>query len=340
MKEPLGPRIGLVLCRVIVPAWVLVGALFKLAEATPKNLPPKTVLWIAEKLQLDLYHVLAAVIGIEFLAVAAMLCMARLARPVAISLLSAFLLVLIGEMVQGNVTSCGCMGGVKVPPWAMFGVDLTLLLGVMVFDPEAALPPSTARWPAFVAVLLAAGGFVLSFRQVLGARPTPGPVVAINTGKDGGSALPPAGDPTRNPNLAPLPSSGYWVTPDMKSWTGKPWREIDLFRFMPVWPKGLDGGTRYVVFYGRTCDHCQEMFQLDLSDPSLASMVTAVEVPVDDKRKTSPYAWPMPETDCELLDLPVGITWMLTTPLTLRIVDGVVECAEEGEHRTCMELGG
>jgi hypothetical protein len=107
---------------------------------------------------------------------------------------------------------------------------------------------------------------------------------------------------------------------------------------MPIWPKGMDQGTHYVVFYGRTCDHCQEMFELDLMDAALASKVTAVEVPVDDKIKTSPNAWPMPQTECELLDLPVGITWVLTTPLTLQIVDGVVRCAQEGEHRECMEL--
>ncbi len=317
------------LSRVIVPAWVAMGALFKLSEATPQNLPPKTVLWAAGKLQLDLYHVLATVIGVEFLAVAIMVCVARLARPVAMALLSVFVLVLIGEMVQGNVTSCGCMGNVKIPPWLMFGIDLTLLLGVMIFDPEGALPPAEARWPVFLAVLLGAGSIFMSFRLVLGARPTPGQV---------GPVSPANGDPTVNPNPMPLPSSGYWASPDLPTWIGKPWREIDLFKFMPTWPKSMDKGKRYVVFYGRTCDHCQEMFELDLMDAGLASMVTAVEVPVDEKTKTSPHAWPMPRTECELLDLPVGITWVLTTPLTLRIVDGVVDCAEEGGHRKCMEL--
>src|SRR5262245_48429531 len=124
MGEPLGPRIGVFLTRVIVPAWVTLGALFKLSEATPKNLPPKTILYLAERVNADFYDLLATVIGVEFMAVAIMVCIARLARPVAMVLLSIFSLVLVGEMVQGNVTSCGCMGSVKVAPWMMFTVDL------------------------------------------------------------------------------------------------------------------------------------------------------------------------------------------------------------------------
>jgi len=93
-----------------------------------------------------------------------------------------------------------------------------------------------------------------------------------------------------------------------------------------------------VTFYGRTCDHCDDMFHADLTDPALGSMTTAVEVPVskDELRGSNP--WPMAETRCEHLQLPVGCDWIFTTPLTLTIEDGIVTCAEDGGHTRCMGL--
>ena len=111
-------RIGQILSRVVVPAWVLTGALIKLTETTPKLLPPKTILPVADKLGIDLYFLLALLIGLEFMLIAVMLCVSKLARPVAIFTLSLFCLILLGEIAQGNLTSCGCLGNIKVPPWA------------------------------------------------------------------------------------------------------------------------------------------------------------------------------------------------------------------------------
>ena len=48
--------IGVLLCRVIVPAWVLAGAIFKLAEMNPNLLPPpvlSTTGWIGSSLGQD-----------------------------------------------------------------------------------------------------------------------------------------------------------------------------------------------------------------------------------------------------------------------------------------------
>ena len=104
-------------------------------------------------------------------------------------------------------------------------------------------------------------------------------------------------------------------------------------------PADLDSGTRYVVFYSRSCDHCEEMFTLAfVPDPGLAAMTTAVEIPFDTNRLRSPDAWPMPQTACELLSLPLGCDWIITPPLALRIEDGIVRCANEGDHHECMGL--
>ena len=45
---------------------------------------------------------------------------------------------------------------------------------------------------------------------------------------------------------------------------------------MPNWPSGLDDAKRYVVFYSRTCEHCEAMFLDDLLIP-LDAPITAIE---------------------------------------------------------------
>ena len=313
-------KIGQILSRVLVPGWVLTGALFKLSEASPKLLPRETILKVADNLGIDLYLLLAVLIGLEFFAVAVMLCISRLARPMAIFILGVFCLILIGEMALGNLTDCGCLGGNSPPPWMMLLIDGGLLFGVVIFDPSRLIPARPPRWPLVPALVVTVGGFVLSFTTVMPAgraviiTPTvPGPAPAIT-----------------------LPR--FWFKSDVTVWVGKPWTEVDLFSFMDPKPSGLDSGKRYVVFYNRTCDHCEDMFREDLVDPQLAAMVTAIEVPDSTTQLTSDNAWVMPLNDAELLSLPLGCDWIMTTPVALRIVDGVVECATEGDHRECMEL--
>jgi hypothetical protein len=204
----------------------------------------------------------------------------------------------------------------------MLLIDGPLLLGVLLFDPTPVMPAAPARWPVAAAVLLAAVGSAATFWRILPERAPPPPPPPPPEGTNGPtSELPP-----------------YWFTSDLEAWKGKPWREIDLFGYLPTKPKRLDEGTRYAVFYGRTCDHCEDMFRVDLVMPALGSITTAIEVPYSKTRLTGPNPWPMVRTECEMLQLPLGCDWIMTTPLTLRIVDGIVECVEEGSHEECMLL--
>ena len=180
------------------------------------------------------------------------------------------------------------------------------------------------------ALVVTIGGFALSFMTVLPAGravpvqpPVTGPA-PVHTGAAASTGV--------------APVKPYWFSSDVTVWVGKPWTEVDLFSYMDPKPSGLDAGTRYVVFYNRTCDHCEDMFREDLADPQLAAMVTAIEVPDSKQQLRSPNAWVMPLNDAELLSLPLGCDWIMTTPLALRIVNGIVECATEGDHRECMEL--
>jgi hypothetical protein len=149
---------------------------------------------------------------------------------------------------------------------------------------------------------------------------------------------PPPPDPTVNP--APKGIPGNWVTPNdvAGAWVGKPWREMDLFQFMPRWPKDMDKGKHYVVFYARTCDHCKDMFEIDFFRP-LDAPVTVVEIPFSRTEMRPSDAWEMPQTaPLEHLELPLGCSYVVTTPLALRIENGKITCAEEGGHKKCLGL--
>ena len=80
------------------------------------------------------WTLLYVLIGIEYLAALAMFFVGRLARPVAIFMLTVFCLVLVREMLAGN-TKCGCMGVVSPPPWVMLLIDGTMLAAVVACPP-------------------------------------------------------------------------------------------------------------------------------------------------------------------------------------------------------------
>ncbi len=231
-------------------------------------------------------------------------------------------------MAQGNIKSSGCFGSNSPPPWAILIIDGGLLFGVLFLKPPPKSAVQPTRWPVPAAFALTLIGFATSFAVVIPAGRAPdqtnGPEQTNN------------GDPQVNPDPKALP--GYWFANDLDARIDQPWREIELFTFMPRWPSKMDSGTRYVVFYRRTCEHCQEMFENDLTDPALAAKVTAIEVPEEKNLLRPDHAWFMPETDCELMDLPLGCDWIIQTPWALRIENGIVTCATEGDHQQCMEL--
>ncbi len=375
--------LGTLLSRVIVPLWVLAGAVLKLSHGEPDNLP-KGIWQPAYQAGLDLDWLLATLISLEFMLVAVMVFIARLARPAAVFTLSVFCLVLLNELRIGNFTSCGCLGNVPMKPWQMLVIDGTLLAGVIACWIMDRRPQLTWKYGPIAASVATLACATLSFSLIL-AGPAVSPVpdgneVAANDRSDAtehaaprdenasegvpqsdtgpeptdtpppaddaqpaaarsrnNAAVPPATatDPRRNP--APRQAPSNWFPDNVSAWVGKPWREIDLFQFMPIWPSDMDGPKRYVVFYSRTCEHCEEMFHFDLIVP-LDAPVTAIEIPTSRTQLTASNAWPLPETDCELMALPLGTTWLMTPPLALRIENGIVTCATEGDHKSCLGL--
>jgi hypothetical protein len=352
-----------VLVRLIVPAWVLAGAVFKLYERTPAYLP-SGIIAIAKKVRVEnLDLVLRTLIGCELFAVGVMLLVPRLARLMAIFILSCFCLILLGEIYRG-ATSCGCFGSLPFKPWQVLIIDGGLLLAVLItswLGRRSAATPAAVQKRGRTGVIAAAAvimtvGMAIAFavpepptteQKVAigpqnGAPPTtaPGTQPHLPNATSPNGAQPAAPEnlpPTVNPQPKPLPRS--WYTENLDQWPGKPWRELDIFQLMPTWPKDMDQGKRYIIFYRRTCDHCQAMMENDL-DLVMDGAITLVEVPESPTVMTLEGAPPIPFNveHLEHLQLPPGPNWIIQTPLVIAVERGVIACAQEGDHKKCMGL--
>jgi hypothetical protein len=66
---------------------------------------------------------------------------------------------------------------------------------------------------------------------------------------------------------------------------------------------------------------------------SLKHSTTAIAVPERHGFPTENLQ-PFECTECRVAELPAGIDWFLQTPVLVRLVDGVVECAAEVDATT------
>ncbi len=313
---------GLVLVRLVVPLWITVGAATKLVERTP-SLLPEHLRKLLDGMGIDLYLALFLFITIEFAAVAVMLLIPRLARLAAVVMLGTFCLVLVYEIFNGNVTSCGCLGSFSPPPWLMLSIDLALLILVVALPVR---PLRVARdqiaW-AIATVLTVALGLVTFARvgALSGGVVTP----AI----DAGQQTP--GDPgaTTDPQPAAAQLPGYYSL-DASDWAGRKASEIDLISFVPGLAETLGEGRQYLIFYSRTCEHCHELLleHFSYEPPAPTTLVAIPEMKdgfIEDGQLENPCL------DCAEVDLPVGVDWLMTPPVVVAIEDGVIQCAQEAE---------
>jgi hypothetical protein len=335
--------IGTVLVRVVVPLWILTGVAAKLVESSPRLLPKK-MLDDAAALGIDLNVLLAVIISLEVLAVLVIALLGRVSRVAAAFMLAAFCLVLLREIFAGS-TSCGCMGSISPSPWVMLAIDAAMLVGVLAFKPYRFAQMDNRFWPPIAVAGLFVVGTALSFWRVVPMGGTPPPPANDQATSNNGPAAPTGATGPATPDVTtpagwtPAALPDYFYVSDIDTWTGRAWTEIPLITYLPERPEGLDEGTRYVVFYSRTCEHCQEMFQKDLApNPGLARQVTAVEIPAKKDKLRGDGYWPMPNNESTPMTLPLGCDWIISPPLTLEIVDGVVQCAKEGDHKECMGL--
>ena len=310
------------LARVVVPLWLLAGAVLKLADASPSHLPAALIRWMGA-LGVDLGFVLKFSIAVELVVVGVMWLLPRLARPVGIAMLVSFLPVLVGDVALG-ASSCGCFGAVRVHPGVTLAMDVGFLLGLWLLGRRVERLATPALLPTLNVVVAGIWGlasFALAFGLTTGGGP-PGPAA-----EDASAPVAVA---------ATGPAEGYYL-PRYADWIGTAWSELPIAGWIVGAPPDLDVGPRFVLFYRKDCEHCHALMEAYFVGP-LAVPTTAVAVP---ERAGFPTAGvqPFPCDECSRAELPPGVDWFLQTPVLVRLEDGVVRCAAEvlPEEPACLE---
>lgn len=123
----------------------------------------------------------------------------------------------------------------------------------------------------------------------------------------------------------PAPPVEPFYFDKFENWVGKPFVGQPLARQIvrPV-PEGIDEGRWHVVLYRADCEHCHELLENHFSG-ELETPVLAIEIPDTDPAA----ALEMPCANCTLASFPKGPSYVITTPVLLTMVDGIVVCACE-----------
>jgi len=325
LKGPVAAKAGLIVTRILVPLWILTGATFKLIAQTPSTLPRYTIFDPARNAGIDLGILLNVLIGLELLAVAVIVFMPRLARAMAGFMLGCFVLILINELYMG-AENCGCFGGkISIHPGVMMAIDGALLVGVILFPLKR-----TEGGKLFGGIMPAAAATIVGFALTAGVMAMSqkgGTTIAPTPQASGGQQTNgPAADPrTVQPTQIDFPNFWY-VKGDINAWVGQYWNQLELFQLMRGnWPADIHEGEKFIILYRRDCDHCEAMFYEDFTG-KITTPILAYHIPVENPNWDLP-----PNHTAQLFDLSGELEWIITTPLVIKLVDGRVACAAEGE---------
>ncbi len=296
-EAPSAPRGSLLASSLVrlIGLWILVGALFKLLQGFPSDLPPVVLDF---RFPADVGLKYKAIIGAELCIVAFALLRPRWGWiPVALQL-AVFVVVLVYTLGE---PSCGCFGGeITMPPWLMLCIDGALLLALL-----AARPWRTVRERGLPVALIA----------VLCAVGIAAPWYYDREIKD--RELVVDGEPVK----------GRWVAFDLADWVGMDVSETPLAQFIDPYTLPSDG---LWVFWRSTCDHCSEhmdhLIETEVGDRLLTMLRLNEQSDTEGNRVV--HALPSgPHVVHE--DLPDSVHYVITTPGVLEVEAYVVISGEE-----------
>lgn len=342
---------SIVVCRAIVPAWLLTGAAIKLQERSPMLLPSpvrdalRSIAGsVGKGSEADFAHfldlALRVIVSGEFALAAAMIALPRLSRRIAIPLLSLFVVILLTVVARGEA-SCGCFGSKGPPPWAVLVGD-AVLLSLSVFVRPIVAPLTKAQFGAFVA--LAATGVSVAFgvppRDGVAHAPEPAPARSTEASTPADTTKPVANTPGQATEGAantkateatkPVPTPAWpsapatlqpYYLPQFEQWVGKRLRAQPIAALItrPI-PADLEMGRWVVMFFREDCEHCHAVLDRHFS-PKVPLRTLLVAVPDADPAA----ALPNPCGECQVRTLPKGPDWVIGTPVLLSVEDGVVK---------------
>lgn len=355
-------KFGVVVCRIVIPLWLIMGPVMKLQSMNPKLLPPPVLAvidWAAGTLgvaTVDAYDPALRVIVLAEIAIALAMAFApRLTRFLAVSTLGLFCVIL-GLVLLKGADSCGCFGESGPPPWAMLLVDGALLVGA-IFLPLPACRASAAGTVGTAVAALIIGAAVATTapgHRVTLEPPGPPPAEPSSASPTPGDAnptpsstpqppTPPASNPPRSGDGTPSgdgtsaapPQAATQVTP----WPPPPTEAKPYYDAVPSeWVgKRLDAQEVPLLLDRRTLkvnpnqgrmhvvfirEDCEHCHEMLEKYFSLPKLDTPTLLVVVPDATGSTLDNPC--VDCSKASLLKGPIWMFTTPLVLTVEDGVV----------------
>ncbi|MDG1050591.1 MAG: hypothetical protein P8M11_06050 [Planctomycetota bacterium] len=263
--------------------WLLAGALYKLFDGSPNDLPQPVV----EHSPFDKFDTFRLAIAAELAVVGLVLTVPRLGWVALGGIFSVFLTVLI-PLALGGESSCGCFGSnVTIAPWQMMLIDGSLL-GLLLFSAPWRLPREAGLGaPAFLPFLIVAFAAPLmkldppTLPKLV--RPT---TLTAGAGEGGATASPvtptpdagtssveggtdadavPTAEPEATEVAAALQGEEEAAAPDelpefyelrSAEWTGQDFYAIDIAAFADQ-SMGAVLPNSHVVVYRQTCEVCK-----------------------------------------------------------------------------------
>ncbi len=290
-----GSIAGSLVCRGIVPLWLVTGASIKLAERSPMLLPSpvrdalKAVAGVVGRggeaeFAGFLDGALRVIVAGEFTLAAAMIAIPAISRRIAIPLLSLFVLILLGVVARGEA-SCGCFGS-KGPSPAVVLVGDALLLALAI-----GLKPLTPRLTRnhltlfLVLAMLGAGiAFMVPAKQGVASPPQEATPAAAAPDSP---AVPPVPVSASGWPAAPAQLQPYYL-PQFEQWIGKRLRDQPVAALLtPAPPTDLEQGRWIVMFFREDCEHCHAVLDRHFS-PKVPLPTLLVSVPDADPAAALP----------------------------------------------------
>ena len=313
---------GTLLLRVLMPLYILFGAVLKLWSASGEDLPR----WIKavgrdftttiEQGDAFLDSTLAIIITVELIAVGAMIGFGAVARWVAAGMMLIFATVLsieIGYLMNegGNFRQaaiqgdCGCFGEIaSVPPLLMIIIDVILLVLVLALKPWRAPEGHEPR-------------------RLISRIPLNGRLVVMAIWTILAFTIAPRGP------FQPEPLYGPHVPGRLNplTWINKNFNETDLALYLDVDPSFYGGGKQIWIFYRASCGRCKQLFEEEFAEPPEDGViVVAVEVPLSAEELR--FLDGPPEelycAGCEYTSLRAGEAYTITVPLIITIENEII----------------
>jgi len=336
-----GGAIGTLVCRAVIPLWILAGAAFKLLERDPNLLPAPVKTTITRLHSMagsgELHEFMNAsmrsIIAVEFMLAGGMIFLPRLSRALALATLG-FFIALLGWLIWTGQTKCGCFGAKGPSPMVMIVLDGALFLLAAFFAPSRR-GGSILGFVALSIVGLAVAFGVPKKQVVLDAPPPEARAESETTAPSGAqttTSAPQDGAPsTAAPPPAawpPMPATpqGFYM-PEFGKWVGKPLSNDPIMHVIqrPL-PDGIDRGKWHVVIYRVDCDHCQELLNTHFAG-TLQTKTLLIAIP-----DSAGEPLPLDVTDAvktQFMRGANGPDYVIKPPVVITVVDGIVKAVCE-----------